>query len=142
MEQPQYNLLNRTRVEDEYARLYEDIGLGLTTWSPLAGGILTGKYLDGVPEGSRATAKGHGHLAEESTKPETADRVCRVVDMARDLDVTPAQLSLAWLLKNPHVSTVITGASSVAQVKDNMGALTAKERLDDGLKAQLDEIFS
>ncbi|WP_197456714.1 potassium channel beta subunit family protein [Brevibacterium ravenspurgense] len=142
MEQPQYNLLNRTRVEDEYARLYDDIGLGLTTWSPLAGGILTGKYLDSVPEGSRATSKGHGHLAEESTKPETADRVRRVVDMARDLDVTPAQLSLAWLLKNPHVSTVITGASSVAQVKDNMGALTAKERLDDGLKAQLDEIFS
>ena len=108
----------------------------------MAGGILTGKYLDGVPEGSRATAKGHSHLAEESTKPETADRVRRVVDMARDLDVTPAQLSLAWLLKNPHVSTVITGASSVAQVKDNMGALTAKERLDDNLKAQLDEIFS
>mgnify|MGYP002737288549 CR=1 FL=1 len=140
MEQPQYNLLNRTRVEDEYKRLYEDIGLGLTTWSPLAGGILTGKYADGVPEGSRATLKGHGMLVDSAK--ESADQVKKLAEIAEELDVSTAQLALAWTAANPNVSTVILGASSVYQLNENLGALNALERLTPELKEKIDEIFS
>ena len=140
MEQPQYNLLNRTRVEDEYKRLYEDIGLGLTTWSPLAGGILTGKYADGVPEGSRATLKGHGMLVDSAK--ESADQVKKLAQIAEELDVSTAQLALAWTAANPNVSTVILGASSVYQLNENLGALNALERLTPELKEKIDEIFS
>lgn len=142
MEQPQYSLLSRRRVEREYHRLYEEIGLGLTTWSPLAGGILTGKYLEGTPEGSRATQRGHEHLAETSSTEQYQQRIKRLMAMAEELDVSAAQLALAWLLKNPNVSTVITGASSLAQVQENMGALTAKQRLTDEKHAELSELFS
>ena len=140
MEQPQYNLLNRTRVEDEYKRLYEDIGLGLTTWSPLAGGILTGKYADSVPEGSRATLKGHGMLVDSAK--ESADQVKKLAQIAEELDVSTAQLALAWTAANPNVSTVILGASSVYQLNENLGALNALERLTPELKEKIDEIFS
>ncbi len=140
MEQPQYNLLSRTRVEDEYARLYEDIGLGLTTWSPLAGGILTGKYADGAPEGSRATLKGHGALVDSAK--ESADQVKKLAQIAEELDVSTAQLALAWTAANPNVSTVILGASSVDQLNENLGALNALERLTPELKEKIDEIFS
>lgn len=139
MEQPQYNLLHRERVEREYARLYEDIGLGLTTWSPLAGGVLTGKYLDSVPEGSRATLKGHSYLSEAAT--ENAEAVRQLAHLAEQLEVSTAQLALAWTAANPHVSTVILGASSVKQLQENLGALTALERLSEDTKARLDEIF-
>ena len=142
MEQPQYNLLERTKVEQEYARLYDDIGLGLTTWSPLAGGILTGKYLDEIPEGSRAAGR-YGKTLEAALGNETQkDQVRKLVAMASDLGVTPAQLSLAWLLKNPNVSTVITGATSVKQLNENLGALEAKAALTDEAKAELDQIFA
>jgi len=113
MEQPQYNILTRERVEKEYARLYEDIGLGTTIWSPLASGLLTGKYLNGVPEGSRNT------LTDEASN----KKVAEVKKIADDLDVSLAQFSLAWCTMNPHVSTVITGASSADQVRENMKAL-------------------
>ena len=105
MEQPQYNLLNRTRVENEYARLYEDIGLGLTTFSPLAGGILTGKYADGVPEGSRATLRGHDGLVKVAE--DSVNQVKRLAAIAEDLDVSTAQLALAWTASNKHVTTDI-----------------------------------
>lgn len=140
MEQPQYNLLNRTRVEDEYKRLYEDIGLGLTTWSPLAGGILTGKYADGVPEGSRATLRGHDGLVKLAE--ESADQVKKLAEIAEELDVSTAQLALAWTASNPNVSTVILGASSVDQLNENLGALNALERLTPELKATIDEAFA
>jgi voltage-dependent potassium channel beta subunit len=123
MEQPQYNILTRERVEKEYARLYEDIGLGTTIWSPLASGLLTGKYLDGVPEGSRATLPGYEWLRGLLTNAESNAKVAEVKKIADELDVSLAQFSLAWCTKNPHVSTVITGASSAAQVRENMGAL-------------------
>lgn len=139
MEQPQYNLLNRTRVENEYARLYEDIGLGLTTFSPLAGGILTGKYADGVPEGSRATLRGHDGLVKVAE--DSVNQVKRLAAIAEDLDVSTAQLALAWTASNPHVSTVILGASSPGQLNENLGALNALERLTPELKATVDEIF-
>ncbi len=131
MEQPEYNILRRRRVEREYARLYEDIGLGLTTWSPLASGLLTGKYLDGVPEGSRATLPGYEWLKEMLTDPAQNEKVRKLKAIADDLGCSLAQLSLAWCAKNPNVSTVITGASRADQVKDNLGALDVLDRLDD-----------
>ncbi|HIT76151.1 MAG TPA: aldo/keto reductase [Candidatus Avipropionibacterium avicola] len=142
MEQPQYNLFHRERVEQEYARLYDDIGLGLTTWSPLASGLLTGKYVDGIPEGSRATLPGYEGLRKRLSDPEANAKVAKLVEIAGRLDVSTAQLALAWCLTNPRVSTVITGASSVDQVTENMGTLTALERIDDTVKSEIEEIFA
>ncbi|MDE3009038.1 MAG: aldo/keto reductase [Acidobacteriota bacterium] len=123
MEQPQYNILWRDRVEKEYRRLYEDIGLGTTIWSPLASGLLTGKYLNGVPEGSRATLPGYEWLRSSLTDPKQNAKVAALKEITDELGVSLTQFSLAWCAKNPHVSTVITGASSAAQVRENMGAL-------------------
>lgn len=123
MEQPQYNLFVRKRVELEYSRLYEDIGLGLTTWSPLASGVLSGKYLDDIPEGSRGTLPGYEWLRERLTDAGRNAAAARLLPLAQELGCTLAQLSLAWCLKNPHVSSVITGASRPAQVHENMKAL-------------------
>ncbi|MDE3031828.1 MAG: aldo/keto reductase [Acidobacteriota bacterium] len=140
MEQPQYNLLWRERVEKEYKRLYEDIGLGTTIWSPLASGLLTGKYINGVPEGSRATLPGYewlrGLLTDEARNKKVAD--LKVI--ADELDVTLAQLSLAWCAKNPHVSTVITGASHAAQVRENMTALDVLPLLTPEIMERIDLI--
>jgi voltage-dependent potassium channel beta subunit len=138
MEQPQYNLLHRERVEHEYARLYGDIGLGTTTWSPLASGLLTGKYNDGVPPGSRGAVKGYEWLAERLTDAAKLAQVRRLAPIARELGCTMAQLAIAWCLKNPHVSTVITGASRVAQVHENMKALDVVGKLDTGVMARID----
>jgi voltage-dependent potassium channel beta subunit len=135
MEQPEYNLFHRERVEIEYAPLYAEIGLGLTTWSPLASGLLTGKYNDGVPPGSRATVKGYEWLSQRIVDPEKIARVRGLVPIANELSCTPAQLALAWCLQNPHVSTVITGASRPEQVVENMRALDVAARLDADLKA-------
>jgi voltage-dependent potassium channel beta subunit len=138
VEQPEYNLLDRHRVEVEYARLYDDIGLGLTTWSPLASGLLTGKYLDGVPEGSRAALPGYEWLRDLLTDPDRNAAVRRLAAVADDLGCSLAQLSLAWCARNPRVSTVITGASRVEQVHENMGALDVLDRLDDDVVARID----
>jgi len=140
MEQPQYNLLHRDRVEREYARLYRDIGLGTTVWSPLASGQLTGKYNDGVPAGSRATVKGYEWLAERIVDPAKIAKVRQLVPIAGDLGCTLAQLALAWCLKNPHVSTVITGASRASQVVENMKALDVAPRLTQDVLARIDAI--
>ena len=137
MEQPQYHLFERRRVEREYARLYDDIGLGLTTWSPLASGLLTGKYLDGVPEGSRASLSGYEWLRDTLTDPAANERVRNLKVIADELGCELAQLALAWCAKNPHVSTVITGASRADQVRENLGALEVLERLDDDLMARI-----
>ncbi len=129
MEQPQYNLFETKKVEREYARLYEDIGLGLTTWSPLASGLLTGKYADGVPDGSRASLPGYEWLKDFLTDEGRNAKVKALGQVADRLDVTTAQLAIAWCAANPHVSTVITGASRPEQVTENMGALKALEQL-------------
>jgi voltage-dependent potassium channel beta subunit len=142
MEQPQYNLLQRRRVEQEYARLYDDVGLGLTTWSPLASGVLTGKYLDGIPEDSRLALPGYEWLQGSVKSEKTTAKVRALVAVADDLGCTPAQLAIAWCAKNPRVSTVITGASRAEQVRDNMGALDVLERLDDAVMARLAEAFA
>ncbi len=138
MEQPQYNLLHRMRVEFEYARLYEDIGLGLTTWSPLGSGVLTGKYANGMPEGSRARLPGYEWLQGMLTDPKTNEKVQALKVVADDLGCTPAQLSLAWCTKNPRVSTVITGASRASQVRENMEALEVAKLLDRDVMARIE----
>ena len=138
IEQPQYNLLHRDRVEKEYARLYRDIGLGTTTWSPLASGLLTGKYNDGIPADSRGALKGYEWLAERLTDAAKIAAVRRLGPIAADLGCTLAQLALAWCLKNPHVSTVITGASRPAQVVENMKALAVVPQLDAGVMARIE----
>jgi voltage-dependent potassium channel beta subunit len=140
VEQPEYNLLHRKRVEDEYARLYDDIGLGLTTWSPLASGLLTGKYKDGVPPGSRGAVESYAFLRESLTDPATNAIVDRLGAVAQDLGCTLAQLGLAWCLKNPRVSSVITGASRPAQVVENMKAIEVAPKLDAAALERIDTI--
>jgi len=142
MEQPEYNLLHRSRVEREYARLYSDIGLGTTTWSPLASGLLTGKYNDGIPPGSRGTVKGYEWLAERLSDRNKIAVVRRLGPIAAELGCTLAQMSLAWCLKNPHVSTVITGASRPAQVVENMKALDVVPRLTPEVLASIDNALA
>ena len=140
VEQPQYNILHRTRVEKEYARLYEDIGLGTTIWSPLASGLLTGKYQNGIPAGSRASLPGYEWLKDSLTDPANLAKVDQLQAIATELGVSLTHLSLAWCVKNPHVSTVITGASNAAQVRDNMAALDVVPLLTDEIMARIDAI--
>lgn len=135
MEQPEYNLLHRRRVEVEYAPLYKEFGLGTTIWSPLASGLLTGKYNDGVPSGSRLTTPGYEWLGEMLAGAEgqaKLEKVRRLGKVASDLGLAPAQLPLAWCLKNPNVSSVILGATKPQQLRENLGALDAVARLDAG----------
>ena len=138
MEQPQYNLFFRDKVEKEYARLYEDIGLGATIWSPLASGLLTGKYLDGIPEGSRATLPGYEWLKDYLTDPDRNAKVRQLQSIADELDCTLAQLAIAWCASNPNVSTVITGASRAEQVHENMAALDVLSRIDADVKERIE----
>lgn len=138
MEQPQYHLLHRDRVEKEYAPLYERLGLGTTIWSPLASGLLTGKYNDGVPEGTRATLPGMEWLRPLLTDPSRLAVVKRLAKVADDVGVPLAQLAIAWCLKNPRVSTVILGASRVSQLKENLGALAVVPKLTDDVMRAID----
>jgi voltage-dependent potassium channel beta subunit len=140
MEQPQYNLFHRKRVEQEYARLYEDIGLGLTTWSPLASGLLTGKYQGGVPAGSRATLEGMGYLMKGLTDAKRNAAVAQLEPVAAELGCNLAQLAIAWAAKNPRVSTVITGASKLEQLRSNLGAVDVLAKLTPEVMAKIDEI--
>jgi voltage-dependent potassium channel beta subunit len=140
VEQPQYNLFARDRVEKEYAPLYQTTGVGLTTWSPLASGLLTGKYLDGIPEGSRATLPGYEWLKNMLTDEKKGAKVRELQSVAGELGCTLAQLSIAWCAKNPHVSSVITGASRVEQVTENLVALEVLPKLTDEVVARIDAI--
>jgi voltage-dependent potassium channel beta subunit len=140
VEQPEYNLFHRKRVENEYARLYEDIGLGLTTWSPLASGLLTGKYRSGVPSGSRADLASCAFLRDDLIDPQKNAIVAQLQTIANELDCTLAQLALAWALKNPHVSSVITGASHVSQLLENLKATEVASKLTDPLKEKIEAI--
>ena len=130
VEQPQYHLFHRKRVEQEYARLYDDIGLGLTTWSPLASGLLTGKYRDGIPDGSRATVENYGFLREGLTDAKRNAAVAELGAVAAELGATTAQLAIAWAARNPRVSSVILGASRTEQLRDNLKAVDLLPKLD------------
>lgn len=143
MEQPQYNLFHRHRVEVEYAPLYREPGIGTTIWSPLASGILTGKYAEGIPEDSRFNLEGYAWL-RDMVKSERGRRriqaASEVATIARQIGATPAQLALAWCLRNARVSTVILGASRPEQLRENLGTLEALENMDDALATRLEDI--
>jgi voltage-dependent potassium channel beta subunit len=138
MEQPEYNLFHRKRVEQEYARLYEDMGLGLTTWSPLASGLLTGKYAKGVPAGSRGSLERMKWMLDSLTDAQKNAAVARLAPIANDLGCTLAQLALAWCLKNARVSSVITGATSVKQVQENMKAAVIAAKITPEIKVKIE----
>ena len=140
VEQPQYNLLHRKRVEQEYARLYEDIGLGLTTWSPLASGLLSGKYQKGIPTGSRGALETYAFLREGLIDPAKNAIVGKLEVVAKDLGCTLAQLALAWCVHNPQVSAVITGATRVEQITENMKALDVVSKLTPEVLTRIDGI--
>jgi voltage-dependent potassium channel beta subunit len=133
MEQPQYNLLHRERVEREYAPLYAEYGMGTTIWSPLASGLLTGKYASGVVGEGRLAREGYGWLQKlvvGDPAEHRIERARRFTLLARELGVSPSQLAIAWCLRNPNVSTVMLGASRVEQLRENLEAPAATERLD------------
>jgi voltage-dependent potassium channel beta subunit len=138
VEQPEYNLFHRSRVEKEYAPLYGEIGLGLTTWSPLASGLLTGKYRGGVPPDSRGAMPRMAFLLKDLTDKAKNEAVGKLDAIAAELGCTLAQLALAWCAKNPNVSTVITGASRPAQVKENMKAAEVLPKLTAEVMKRID----
>ena len=138
-EQPQYNMFYRGRVEREYDPLYKKYGLGLTTWSPLCSGILSGKYNDGIPKGSRLDK--NDWLQKELT-PSRSAQVKKLAEIAKELDCSLSQLAIAWCLKNPHVSTVILGASNESQIEENVRAADIKDRLTDTVMRSIDKIVS
>ena len=140
MEQPQYHLFHRKRVEEEYARLYDDIGLGLTTWSPLASGLLTGKYKSGIPADSRGAMKGMGFLQESLADQNKNAAVAELEGVAAELGCSVSQLAIAWVAKNPRVSTVITGASKLSQLQSNLGAVDVMPKLTPEVMAKIDAI--
>ena len=139
MEQPSYNLINRTKVEKEFARLYDGIGLGLTTFSPLASGLLSGKYSDGVPEGSRFSLPGYEWLKKRYFHHDIPAIVGRLEPIAAELGCTMSQMGIAWVARNPRVSTVITGASKLEQLEENLGALDVIRKLTPEVLARIDE---
>ncbi|MEY2482219.1 MAG: hypothetical protein QOK24_747 [Verrucomicrobiota bacterium] len=144
MEQPQYNMFHREKVEKEFAPLYDTVGLGLTIWSPLASGLLTGKYNDGDPGGTRISLKDYAWLREEFETKEARKRLAKVkklAAMADDLGATLPRLALAWCLKNPRVSSVITGASRPSQVKENMKAGELVDQLTSDVMKRIDAIL-
>jgi len=142
MEQPEYNLFTRYKVEEEFAGLYDSLGLGLTTWSPLASGLLTGKYAAGIPEGSRPTLRHYDWLRERLTDADANRTVLALRPIAEELGATLAQLAIAWCAANSHVSTVITGASRVEQVRENLAAVDLIGRLTPDILARIDAVFA
>ncbi|WP_420643682.1 potassium channel beta subunit family protein [Candidatus Leptofilum sp.] len=144
MEQPQYHMFHRYRFEVEYGRLYDTIGLGTTIWSPLASGLLTGKYNKGIPEDSRLNLPGYEWLRSMLESEEGQKRlqsVQELVPIAEELNTTMPKLAIAWCLKNPNVSTVITGASKVSQVKENMKALDVVPQLTDDVMEKIEAVL-
>jgi len=140
MEQPQYNLFHRQRVEQEYARLYDDIGLGLTTWSPLASGLLTGKYRAGIPAGSRGALDNMAWMREQLQDKAKNEAVAQLGEIAKELGCNTAQLAIAWANRNPRVSTVILGASRLEQLQDNLGALAVTPKLTPEVVERMEQL--
>lgn len=144
MEQPQYNMFNRVKVEHEYSHLYQELGLGTTIWSPLASGLLTGKYNSGIPQGTRVTIEGYEWLLDDfksEEAKENIEKVKKLIPIASDLGMTIAQLAIAWCLKNPHVSSVITGASKPQQVSENMQVLDFIDNLTPDVMERIEAVL-
>jgi aryl-alcohol dehydrogenase-like predicted oxidoreductase len=144
MEQPQYNMFTREKVEREFTRLYKEIGIGTTIWSPLASGMLTGKYNRGIPQGTRITMEGYEWLREDfenERAKQGIEKVNQLMPIAENLGMTMAQMAIAWCLKNPNVSSVITGASEPQQVSENMQAFDYLEKLTPAVMDQLESIL-
>lgn len=144
MEQPQYNMLTRERFEIEYGRLYDEIGLGTTIWSPLASGILTGKYNNGVPDDSRMALESYSWLRDRLMSDEGQAAVAKVRELttiAEEMGASMAQLALAWAIKNPNVSTAITGATKLHQIKDNLGAIDIARQLTDDVMEKIEGVL-
>jgi voltage-dependent potassium channel beta subunit len=141
-EQPIYNLFERDRFSDAYVRVYKDYGYGTTTFSPLASGLLSGKYGKGIPENSRAALEGYDWLQEQVTDKEKLGKVQALEPIATELGCTLSQLALAWCLKNPYVSTVITGASRVEQVHENMKASEVAPKITPEILERIDNIIA
>ena len=142
MEQPQYNMFCREKVEREFTGLYKELGLGLTTWSPLASGLLTGKYSSGIPAGSRASLKGYEWLQEKMVTPERIALVKRLEPIARELGCTLGQLAIAWCLRNENVSTVILGASNAKQLIENLAAKEHVSKINGALLKEIEAILA
>lgn len=141
MEQPEYNLFNREKMENEFLKIFRDIGLGTTIWSPLASGLLTGKYNEGIPEGSRISIEGFDWLKQKIIVLEKLEKVKQLKSVADDLGTSLATLSIAWCICNPNVTTAIMGATTEAQLKENFKALELYHKLDSGVMNRIDEIM-
>jgi voltage-dependent potassium channel beta subunit len=141
MEQPEYNMFNRTKIEKEYQPIFKELGYGTTIFSPLASGLLTGKYANGIPEDSRANLPGYEWIHKYILTPERIEKAGKLQPIADDLGVSLAQMALAWTLKSPFVSTTITGASRVEQVHQNMKALDVVPMLTDDVMQRIEEVL-
>ena len=141
MEQPQYNLFEREKIENEFLEIYKNVGLGTTIWSPLASGLLTGKYNDGIPKGSRFALEGFDWLKEKWVLDEKVKKVKKLTELATKLGVSTASLSIAWCIKNPNVSTAILGATKKAQLLDNLKALDVVAKLTPDVMEKIENIM-
>ena len=142
MEQPQYNLFERTKVESDYSEIFKNVGLGTTIWSPLASGLLSGKYNEGIPKGSRFALAGFDWLKERWMTDENLKKVKKLADLSKKLGISTAVMSIAWCLKNPNVSTVILGATKKTQLQENLKALDAVPLLTDEAMEKIEKIMN
>ncbi|HEX7847123.1 MAG TPA: aldo/keto reductase [Chitinophagaceae bacterium] len=140
VEQPQYHLLERNKMENEFLMIFRTVGMGTTIWSPLASGLLSGKYNDGIPEDSRFALSGFDWLKDRWMQDSFLSKAKKLGDLAKQLDITMAQLSIAWCIKNPNVTTAILGASRKEQLLENLGALKAVEKLNAEVMQQVEDI--
>ena len=141
MEQPQYNLFERRKMEHDYIDLFKYVGMGTTIWSPLASGLLTGKYNNGIPEGSRMSLENYGWLKDRSIQEEKLDKVRKLDKVAKDLNTSLATLSIAWCIHNPNVTTAILGATKEAQLVENLKALEVYPKLTPEIMGEIDQIM-
>ena len=141
MEQTQYNLFERTKIEHDYYTIFKNVGMGATIWSPLASGLLTGKYNDGIPEGSRMSLENYSWLKDRELTDDKLARVRKLADVAKGLDTSLAIMCVAWCIKNPNVTTAILGATKEIQLTENLKALDIYQKLDDGVMAEIDRIM-
>ncbi len=141
MDQPQYNMLVRDKVEVEFSQIYKTVGLGTTIWSPLASGILTGKYNDGFPNDTRLGIEGMEWLKDRSLAEENLNKVRKLTVFAKEIGISMANLAIAWCLKNPNVSTVILGASKASQLEENLKSIDALPKLTDEVMTKIEELL-